>query len=195
MDQRNVVKLILQMATLCLGPLLAGLALALFARPIPAQAAAGTARPNPALQSNVGYTYTVYLPIVRGGPSPEEQLIVLINAERTRRGLSALQINPVLMQVAEAHSQDMVNRNFFDHTNPDGQTPGDRLDEAGYAWWAWGETIGGGFTTPQAMFDGWMNSTPHRDILLSPDYTEIGIGYVTGGYYGYYWTADFARPR
>jgi uncharacterized protein YkwD len=194
MGKRNAVKIILQIAAPCLA-LLAGLTLALLAGPIPAQAAAGTARPNAALPSNAGYTHTVYLPLLHWGITPEEQLIALINAERTRRGLSALQVNSVLMQVAEAHSQDMVNRDFFDHINPDGQDPGGRLDEAGYAWWTWGETIGGGYTTPQAVFDGWMNSASHRDILLSPYYTEIGIGYVTGGHYGYYWTADFARPQ
>jgi len=195
MGNRKIVKMLVQIAVLSLGPLLAGLTLALLAGPLPAQAAAGTARPNAALESSADYTRTVYLPIVRGAPAPEEQLADLINAERSRRGLSELRASPVLMQVAEAHSQDMVNRNFFDHTNPDGQDPGDRLDEAGYAWSSWGETIGGGYTTPQAMFTGWMNSPGHQDIILEPGFTEIGIGHVTGGHYGYYWTADFATPQ
>ncbi len=195
MGDRNLVKKSVQIAVLCLGPLLASLTLAPLAGSIPAQAAAGATRPAAALGNSAAQTYTVYLPIVHGASTPEEQLIGLINAERTRRGLSALRVNSVLMQVAEAHSQDMVNRTFFDHTNPDGQDPGDRLDEARYAWGTWGETIGGGYTTPQAMFAVWMNSSGHRDILLSPNYTEIGIGYATGGRYGYYWTADFATPR
>jgi len=190
---RRIIKVFFQIAVVCLGPMLAGLTLALLAAPVPVQAAARTEWPKAALQSSAAFT--TYLPIVIGPVTPESQLIDLINAERTRRGLSALRMNPVLMQVAEAHSQDMVNRNFFDHTNPDGQDPGDRLDEAGYAWWAYGENIGGGYTTPQAMFTGWMNSQGHRDNMLYSDFTEIGIGYVTGGYYGYYWTADFARPR
>jgi len=196
MGNRNVVKMLVQIVALCLGPLLAGLTLALPAGSPPAQAAAGTARPNDALGGSAIHTYTIFLPTLTVSPSPENQLIDLINAERTRRGLGALRANPVLMQVARAHSQDMVERDFFDHTNPDGQAPWDRLDEAGYAWRACGENIGGGYATPQAMFTAWMDSTAgHREIMLSSDYTEIGIGYVTGGRYGHYWTADFARPQ
>jgi uncharacterized protein YkwD len=197
MANRNVVKLLVRMVIVCLGPLLTGLTLALLAGPVPAQAAAGTARLNVALESSADYTHTVYLPVLFGAPSPEQQLVDLINAERTRRGVSALRVNPVLMQVAEAHSQDMVSRNFFDHTNPDGQDPCDRLNEAGYAWWACGENIGAGSinATPQAMFATWMSSPNHQAIMLSPNFTEIGIGYVAGGTYRHYWTADFARPR
>ncbi len=134
MGKRNSVGMILRMAVLCPGLLLAGLTLALLAGSTPIQAAAGMAQLTAPLGSGAVDTHTVYLPIVRGVPAPEEQLIDLIDAERLRRGVNALQVNSVLMQVAEAHSQDMINRNFFDHTNPDGQDPGDRLDEAGYAW-------------------------------------------------------------
>jgi uncharacterized protein YkwD len=196
MGNRSFVAMVVKIAILCLGPLLAGLSLALLAGSIPAHAAAGTAQPRDALKSSAVFTVPVFLPIVAASPTPEYQLVDLINAERTRRGVSALRVNPVLMQTAEAHSQDMVDRNFFDHTNPDGQAPWDRLDEAGYAWSYCGENIGGGYTTAQAMFDAWMESTMgHKEIMLSPDYTEIGIGYATGGTYGHYWTADFARPR
>jgi uncharacterized protein YkwD len=195
MNKRTIVAKMTQIAALCLGPLLAGLTLALLAGPTSAHAAAGTAPPQTVLRSSAVSTTTVFLPMIVWTSSPEYDLINLINAERTRRGLRALRVNSVLMQTAEAHSQDMVDRNFFSHTNPDGQLPWDRLDEAGYAWSWCGENIGGGYATAQAMFNGWMASDGHRDNMLSPDFTEIGIGYVTGGYYGYYWTADFATPQ
>ncbi len=137
---------------------------------------------------------TIYLPVIYRSPTPAEELVDLINAERIRQGRSPLEIDGLIMDVAEAHSQDMINRNFFDHTNPDGLTPGDRLSNAGYTWSWSGENIGAGYTTPQAMFNAWMNSSGHRNNILSANYTKIGIGYVTGGYYGHYWTADFARP-
>ncbi len=195
MDNRNVVKKLVRIAALCLGLLLAGPVVVLLAGPIPVQAAAGAMQPNAALESSAVYTHTVFLPIMAKAATPEEQLIDLINAERVRLGLDALSVNPVLMQVAEAHSQDMVNRNFFDHVNPDGQDPGDRLDEAGYAWWYCGENIGRGYSTAQAMFDGWKKSPGHWANMVSTNYTEIGIGYVAGGRYGYYWTAVFATPQ
>jgi len=141
-------------------------------------------------------TFHIYLPLVfKAELSFEEQLIALINTERSSRGLVTLSPDSILMQVAENHSQDMVDRNFFSHINPDGLGPAERVTNAGYSWSALGETIGAGYSTPQAMFDGWMNSSGHRDILLSPDYTEIGVGYVAGGTYGHYWTAVFARPQ
>ncbi len=196
MNSHNIAGRIIQVGVLCLGPLLAGVIMALLAGPTPVQAAAGMAQPNAALKSGAIYTRTVFLPILAKTPSPEYQLIDLINAERIRRGLSPLRVSPILIQTAEAHSQDMVDRKFFDHTTPDGQTPGNRLTEAGYAYWSCGENIGAGYTTEQAMFTGWMESPyGHRELMLDPDFTEIGVGFVTGGPYGYYWTADFAKPR
>ncbi len=196
MNSRNLVGRMIQIAVLCLGPVLAGLSLTFLAGSIQVHAAAGTVQPKAALRSSAAFTVSVFLPIIFGAPAPEYQLVDLINAERVRRGLSPLIVNPVLMQTAEAHSQDMVDRDFFNHTNPDGQRPRDRLDEAGYAWWYCGENIGGGYTTAQAMFTAWMESAAgHREIMLSPNFSEIGIGFVTGGRYGYYWTADFAAPR
>ena len=138
---------------------------------------------------------TVYLPIIIRSSSFETQLLNLINAERASRGLSTLSADNLLAQVAEAHSQDMINRDFFDHVNPDGLDPGERLYNAGYAASTWGETIGAGQSTPAAMLSGWLNSPPHRAILLSPDYTEIGLGYVAGGDAGHYWTGVFATPQ
>jgi len=142
----------------------------------------------------------VYLPIVlksfTGSPSTfEGELINLINAERSSRGLGTLNQSSILMQVAEAHSQDMHDRDFFDHVNPDSLGPGERLTNAGYNWSAQGENIGCGQSTPQAIFDSWMSSAVHREIVLSVTYTEVGVGYVAGGTCVHYWTAAFARPR
>jgi uncharacterized protein YkwD len=170
---------------------LAGL-LFLLPTPMPAQASIEVLEQSATLHASSAIT--IYLPIIYRGPTPEEELVNLINAERSRRGLTPLQINPLLMQVAEAHSQDMIDRNFFSHTNPDGLEPWDRISSGGYNWLYAGENIGAGYTTPQAMFNAWMGSLGHRANILSVSFTEIGIGYVTGGSYGHYWTADFARP-
>jgi uncharacterized protein YkwD len=170
--------------------MLAGV-LFLLPTPAPAQASIEVMGQRTTLQASSAIT--IYLPVIYRSPTPEEELIDLINAERSRLGRDPLQINPLLMQVAEAHSQDMVDRNFFDHINPDGLGPEDRASNAGYLG-SVGENIGGGYTTPQAMFNAWMASTGHRLNMLDEDYVEIGIGYVTGGYYGHYWTANFAIP-
>ncbi len=160
--------------------------------------------------------YNVFMPVILGSPdgstggatgqpaltedqleltAEESELLNLINAERASHGLGPVRMSNVLMQVARAHSQDMIDRDFFDHTNPDGWGPGDRLDNAGYNWMTYGENIGGGYTSAELMSNGWMNSSGHRAIMLTPEFTEIGIGYVAGGFYGHYWTALFATPR
>jgi len=164
-----------------------------------AEAESNTA--NNSSTAGVG-TFHSYLPIITRNYADTEtlsiielELLNLINTERTGRGLAQLSNSSLLNQVAAAHSADMRDRDFFDHTNPDGDDPGDRLTNAGYNWSTYGETIGAGYTSAQAMFDGWMDSDGHRAILLGSSYTEIGLGYETGGSWGHYWTAVTATPR
>ena len=90
--------------------------------------------------------------------------------------------------------ESMAARNFFDHDTPEGVGPGDRLTAAGYRWAFYGESLGAGFTSAQAAFESWINSPPHRAILLDPKYTEIGVGYASGGAWGHYWTATLTTP-
>jgi uncharacterized protein YkwD len=186
------LKSIFRLIILSLGPMLLALALSWLPTPPPVQAIAQ--QPLPAAQMQSRAAITVYLPIIRRSPTPEEELLALINAERQRRGLGALTFNVTLMQVAEAHSQDMVDRDFFSHTNPDDDDPGDRLNDAGY-FGAWGETIGAGsiYASPEGMFGGWMGSSGHQEIMLSDNFNIVGLGYVTGGAYGHYWTAVFGH--
>lgn len=177
------------------------------ARPVhaetPASLAAGVAGGLPGgAQLTTTMAYTGYLPIVIGGQpqppqplSPAEQLIALINAERARHGLPPLIIHAILTRVAQAHSQDMAARDFYSHTNPDGLDPCQRMTRAGYDWWACGENIGAGFPTPELMLMIWLTSGGHRANILSPYFTDVGVGYVQGGAYGHYWTIDFGAPR
>ena len=191
---KSVILLFRLVICLLLGSILYGLSVSLhLIPPVTVQASPQTPKPVTAIQASS--SITVYLPVIIRSASFEEQLLNLINAERSSRSLATLSANSLLMQVAEAHSQDMVDRNFFSHINPDGLDPGDRLDQAGYHASTWGETIGAGYTTATAMFNGWMNSADHRTILLSPTFTQIGLGYVAGGAYGHYWTAIFAKPQ
>jgi uncharacterized protein YkwD len=105
-----------------------------------------------------------------------------------------LRIQPILVQLAEAQSRDMVARDFYSHVNPDGLGPCERFDRAGYVWLWCGENIGAGYASAQDMYTAFVNSPGHRDNFLSPEFTEIGVGYAVGGRYGYYWTIDLGRP-
>jgi uncharacterized protein YkwD len=112
--------------------------------------------------------------------------LCLINAERRARGLAPLTANARLARAAQRHAADMVARDYFSHFSPSGSSFTDRLRRVGYARqcaWAGGETLAWGSRTqrsPASRLVAWMQSPPHRAILLSPAYREAGVGIVAG---------------
>ncbi|MFF8432094.1 sigma-70 family RNA polymerase sigma factor [Streptomyces sp. NPDC016566] len=118
------------------------------------------------------------------------QVVALVNKERAAAGCGPLTENAQLEKAAQAHSDDMAARNFFDHTNPDGADPGQRITAAGYRWSTYGENIAMGQQTPQSVMDSWMNSPGHRANILNCSFKEIGVG-VHKGSGGPWWTQDF----
>ncbi len=114
-----------------------------------------------------------------GGTTDQTESVALVNAERQSRGLHCLVINDKLTTAAQKHAQSMVDNNFFDHNDPvTGTTPWERMQAEGYNYtWA-GENIAWGSSTPQEAYNQWWNSQPHRENMLSGNFTEIGIGRV-----------------
>jgi uncharacterized protein YkwD len=86
---------------------------------------------------------------------------------------------------ARLHSQDMAVRSFFDHTNPDGESPWDRVDKTDYTGFASGENIAAGQPTPAEVMDAWMNSPGHCANIMNADNNELGVGFYGEGNY---WT-------
>ncbi|MFF6777101.1 sigma-70 family RNA polymerase sigma factor [Streptomyces sp. NPDC012637] len=121
--------------------------------------------------------------------SDAAQVIELANAERAKAGCGPLTEHSLLTRAAQGHSDDMAARDFFDHTNPDGADPGDRVTAAGYRWSTYGENIAKGQRTPADVMEAWMNSPGHRANILNCSFKEIGIGIHTAG--GPYWTQVF----
>ncbi|MEK6587433.1 MAG: CAP domain-containing protein, partial [Chloroflexota bacterium] len=119
---------------------------------------------------------------------------------RDAQGLLSYTLQGQLAAAAQGHSTDMACNGFFSHTGSDGSNVGQRVNAQGYSWSWVGENIFATSDTssqaPQSAFTWWMNSSAHRANLLSPNYTEIGLGYiyVAGSPYGGYFTAVFARP-
>ncbi|MFI8914567.1 sigma-70 family RNA polymerase sigma factor [Streptomyces sp. NPDC053513] len=124
-----------------------------------------------------------------GSGSAQEQVIELVNAERAKAGCGPLTEHPLLTEAAQGHSDDMAARDFFDHTDPDGDGPGERITAAGYAWSSYGENIAKGQTTAAEVMDSWMHSPGHRANILNCGFKEIGVGLHTSG--GPYWTQAF----
>ncbi|MFC8871755.1 CAP domain-containing protein [Streptomyces sp. NPDC057148] len=119
------------------------------------------------------------------------EVVDLTNRERVRAGLAALAVDPRLTAAAQAHSADMVARDFYSHTDPDGGKPWTRAAAAGAARRTVGENIACGQRSPADVVEGWMNSPGHRANILKADFTHIGIGLAGGGRAGTYWTQLF----
>ncbi|MFB7508732.1 CAP domain-containing protein, partial [Streptomyces broussonetiae] len=119
----------------------------------------------------------------------EAEVLKLVNEERAKVGCSALSANSSLTKLAEAFSNDMAARGFFDHTDPDGRSPWDRADAAGITNLG-GENIARGQADAAAVMQAWMNSPGHKANILNCDFKTLGVG-VHLGQGGPWWTQDF----
>jgi len=129
----------------------------------------------------------------------EAWVVQLVNDERTSRGLSPYSVHSSLRAAARVQATDMACNHFLGHTGSDGSSVGDRVNDQGYSWSWIGENYYVTSNTtngPEVAFAWWMNSTAHRNNLLSPNYTEFGVGYVydPNSDYGGYFVVVFARP-
>ncbi|MET1248231.1 CAP domain-containing protein [Sporolactobacillus sp. STCC-11] len=122
----------------------------------------------------------------------EQKVVELTNQERTKAGLQPLKAdNSTLSKMARAKSQDMSDKNYFDHQSPTYGSPFDMMKKFGISYKTAGENIAAGQKTPEEVVQGWMNSPGHRANILNASFTTIGVGYVQGGSYGSYWTQEF----
>ena len=110
-----------------------------------------------------------------GVAAAEKRAFDLLNADRAKNGLKPLKLNSQLTALGGRYAQDMINRNFFSHYNPEGQSPFDRMQQAGISYNHAGENlaINSNVDTAEKAF---MNSSGHKDNILSPNYTEVGVG-------------------
>ncbi len=122
----------------------------------------------------------------------EKNAVELMNADRRANGLSDLKVSSAVTAVARSHAQDMVNRKFFSHSNPDGKTPSDRLKAAGISYSAVGENIAEN-TSVQAAETSFMNSSGHRANILNSNYTTVGIGVAYDSTGNVYVVQDFIK--
>lgn len=116
------------------------------------------------------------------------EFVELVNAHRTSMGLDALTWDDQVAAVAQAHSEDMVARGFFSHTNPDGESPFDRLTAAGITYLSAGENIAYGYPTASSVLAAWLGSSGHRANIENSNYTHHGVGLE-----GTLWTHVFIR--
>lgn len=116
-------------------------------------------------------------------PEAQAATLCLINKIRQEHGESPLSNNNSLDAAAEDHSDDMVARDYFDHTTPSGEAFATRIVSTGYVPSGWsyelGENIECGtltLATPAAAVNGWMSSPEHRANILNEEFRDSGIG-------------------
>lgn len=102
--------------------------------------------------------------------------------------MAALKIDTELSKVARIKSQDMKDKNYFDHNSPTYGSPFDMMKQFGISYKTAGENIAQGQQTPEEVVQAWMNSQGHRENIMNSSFTHIGVGYVESGNY---WTQQF----
>lgn len=143
---------------------------------------------KPESDETVKLHYTVKNPTVR--PDLEAQMLVLVNEERTKRGLPAVKADPEMTRVARAHSVDMFNRGYFSHYTPERKDPFDRMKKANVKFLTAGENLALGRTL-KICHEGLMNSPGHKANILNPAFGRLGIGIMDGGIYGLMISQEF----
>ncbi|RKD32965.1 CAP domain-containing protein [Thermohalobacter berrensis] len=125
----------------------------------------------------------------------EQQMVNLINQERTKRNLPPLKVDLELTKVARLKSQDMVENNYFSHNSPTYGSPFEMMDQFGIEYLYAGENIAAN-SSIQNAHTSLMNSQGHRRNILNENFTHVGIGVAPSDRYGYMITQMFiSKPK
>ncbi|GGO74573.1 CAP domain-containing protein [Nonomuraea cavernae] len=125
----------------------------------------------------------------QASPSMAARVVSLTNAARAKHGCGRLRVDARLARAARIHSLEMARSGKFAHDSPDGSSPWDRMERAGYPAGA-AENIGRGYSSAEEAVRGWLDSRDHRQNILNCKITAIGVGVVAGPG-GPWWTQDF----
>ncbi|KAI7248921.1 hypothetical protein KC345_g11801, partial [Hortaea werneckii] len=160
------------------------------AKPVATAAPAATAKPvvTPApTTAPVATAKPAAVPAVADNASSyTQQVVALVNKERTAAGLAPVSALDSLNKVAAAKATDMRTNNYFSHTSPTYGSPFDMMSAFGVTYQAAGENIAMGQKTPQEVMTAWMNSPGHKANILSANFNYIGVGFDNN-----YWVQEF----
>lgn len=104
-----------------------------------------------------------------------EQVVELVNQERTKAGLNAVTLDQKIASAALVRAKEIETS--FSHIRPNGSKFGTALTEQGVTFKSAGENIAWGQKSPEAVMQAWMNSEGHRANILNKNFTKIGVGY------------------
>jgi uncharacterized protein YkwD len=137
--------------------------------------------------------------------SQAAEVLLFVNAARAKGGVcgnsyyppsNAVRYDATLERAAQKHSEDMQAANVMSHVTPTGAIhyPSgfrlrDRINQERYNWQVIGENVAWNFPSAEAVVVAWLESPEHCVNILSPEFTEIGVGKA-----GEYWAQEFGLP-
>lgn len=119
--------------------------------------------------------------------------LAAINAERAAKGMSPLAPDARLQAAAQAHACDSAGRDRMGHEGSDGSDLGDRAAHAGYDYRQIAENVAQGYPSPEAVTQGWMNSSGHRRNILMRRATDAGLGVAVSASGDLHWVLNLGR--
>lgn len=150
----------------------------------------GYIRQNPSLLKALsGSLIAVLVPLVffsipaRGSSElalTPDNILELTNQDRMREGLSPLRFDARLQAAAMEKAQDILDNDYFSHISPTGIAPWDFIRDQGFRYIYAGENLAINYTSPYELVNDFLQSPSHRENLLSPFYSDIGIAVATG---------------
>ena len=123
------------------------------------------------------------------------QVLQLVNEERAKEGVPALELDKTLCEAAQVRSDELLDK--MAHERPDGRDVQTVMDEYnwtfGVDYFAFGENIAAGQPTPAKVVQRWMESPGHRANIMNPDFKKLGLGYTHNSktMYHHYWSQLF----
>jgi len=134
------------------------------------------------------------------------EVLRLVNAARARpqhcghgsfAAAQPLQLNALLSRAAQAHADDMLRYDYFEHAGHDGSTPAQRVADTGYSYRVVGENLAFGPESPEEAVRGWMASPGHCQNIMDPRFGELGVAFAVtrSGKPRIYWVQEFAAAH
>lgn len=167
-------------------------------KPKPTETPAPTPEPTkPATPTPTPSPKPTETPAPTPSPTPQpvnpeamaQEVIRLTNIERAKEGEAPLQYHAGLQKAAMLRAKEISIK--FSHDRPDGTDSSTALYENGVGC-SDGENIARGYTSPEAVVQGWMNSLGHMAAILCESSTHIGVGFYQNSYGTYFWVQDFS---
>lgn len=109
-----------------------------------------------------------------------DTVLELTNKERQKLGLPVLEQNEKLNSAAFFKGTDMIEKGYWSHFGPNGETPWQFIENSGYTFSFAGENLAKDFTSSESAVQAWMESKSHRENILNDKFTQTGIAIIKG---------------